>query len=196
MKLTKQLVTKRKFISVDSSVVITAVIIRHTGSLETFVKGCLKLPVQPAHHRAPVLHSHVHPPDMPVVNTVQLPWASIATTPCSHAASRYTCIPRPHAAACSLSNPSSFLQYFSITNLPGVYAGLRAAGKKADLSLVVADEPASAAGVFTLNVMCAAPVTYCKDVLAKKQAVKAVGGVGQGVGGRGAAWGSGWGQLG
>lgn len=56
----------------------------------------------------------------------------------------------------------------------GVYAGLRAAGKKADLSLVVADEPAAAAGVFTLNVMCAAPVTYCKDVLAKKDAVKAV----------------------
>jgi hypothetical protein len=58
----------------------------------------------------------------------------------------------------------------------GVYAGLRAAGKKADLSLVVADQPAAAAGVFTLNVMCAAPVTYCKDVLAKKGAVKAVGG--------------------
>lgn len=55
-----------------------------------------------------------------------------------------------------------------------MYAGLRAAGKKADLSLVVADQPAAAAGVFTLNVMCAAPVTYCKDVLAKKGAVKAV----------------------
>lgn len=56
----------------------------------------------------------------------------------------------------------------------GVYAGLRAAGKKADLSLVVADKPAAAAGVFTLNVMCAAPVTYCKDVLAKKGEVTAV----------------------
>jgi len=56
----------------------------------------------------------------------------------------------------------------------GVYAGLRAAGKKADLSLVVADKPATAAGVFTLNVMCAAPVTYCKDVLNKKSEVTAV----------------------
>ena len=56
----------------------------------------------------------------------------------------------------------------------GVYAGLRAAGKKADLSLVVADEPAVAGGVFTLNVMCAAPVLYCKDVLQRKQRVKAV----------------------
>jgi glutamate N-acetyltransferase/amino-acid N-acetyltransferase len=61
-----------------------------------------------------------------------------------------------------------------------VYAGLRAAGKKADLSLVVADEPATAAGVFTLNVMCAAPVTYCKDVLAKRDSVKAVRGAGWG----------------
>jgi glutamate N-acetyltransferase/amino-acid N-acetyltransferase len=56
----------------------------------------------------------------------------------------------------------------------GAYAGLRAAGKKADLSLVVADAPAAAAGVFTLNVMCAAPVTYCKDVLAKKGTIRAV----------------------
>jgi N-acetylglutamate synthase/N-acetylornithine aminotransferase len=55
-----------------------------------------------------------------------------------------------------------------------VYASLRAAGKKADLSLVVADEPAVAAGCFTKNVMCAAPVLYCKDVLDRKQKVKAV----------------------
>jgi glutamate N-acetyltransferase/amino-acid N-acetyltransferase len=40
---------------------------------------------------------------------------------------------------------------------------------------VVADAPAAAAGVFTTNVMCAAPVTYCKDVLARKTTVKAVG---------------------
>lgn len=56
----------------------------------------------------------------------------------------------------------------------GVYAALRAAGKKADLSLVVADEPAVAAGCFTKNVMCAAPVLYCKDVLDRKKKVKAV----------------------
>ncbi|KAF6263030.1 arginine biosynthesis protein ArgJ [Scenedesmus sp. NREL 46B-D3] len=56
----------------------------------------------------------------------------------------------------------------------GVYAALRAAGKKADLSLIVADDPAVAAGCFTKNVMCAAPVLYCKDVLARKKKVKAV----------------------
>eukprot|EP00882_Tetradesmus_deserticola_P016115 GHRQ01017191.1.p1 GENE.GHRQ01017191.1~~GHRQ01017191.1.p1 ORF type:complete len:475 (+),score=206.66 GHRQ01017191.1:72-1427(+) len=56
----------------------------------------------------------------------------------------------------------------------GVYAALRAAGKKADLSLIVADDPAVAAGCFTKNVMCAAPVLYCKEVLERKQKVKAV----------------------
>lgn len=56
----------------------------------------------------------------------------------------------------------------------GVYANLRASGIKGDLSLVVADKDAVAAGVFTKNVMCAAPVTYCKDVLAKKDTVRAV----------------------
>lgn len=55
-----------------------------------------------------------------------------------------------------------------------MYASLRAAGKKADLSLIVADEPAVAGGCFTKNVMCAAPVLYCKDVLARKKKVKAV----------------------
>ncbi|KAL4429620.1 hypothetical protein ABPG77_008669 [Micractinium sp. CCAP 211/92] len=56
----------------------------------------------------------------------------------------------------------------------GMYGGLRAKGTKADLALVVCDTPAVAAGVFTLNVMCAAPVTYCKEVLAKKDTVRAV----------------------
>ncbi|PSC69634.1 arginine biosynthesis bifunctional chloroplastic-like [Micractinium conductrix] len=55
----------------------------------------------------------------------------------------------------------------------GMYGGLRAKGTKADIALVVADEPAVAAGVFTLNVMCAAPVTYCKEVLAKQDKVRA-----------------------
>ena len=53
-------------------------------------------------------------------------------------------------------------------------AGLRAAGGKADLALVVADGPAAAAGVFTTNVMCAAPVTYCRKVLASTGHVRAV----------------------
>lgn len=60
------------------------------------------------------------------------------------------------------------------THAAGAYAGLRAAGVKADLSLVVADAPATTAGTFTLNVMCAAPVLYCKDVLARNQKIRAV----------------------
>lgn len=55
-----------------------------------------------------------------------------------------------------------------------MYAGLRASGKKADLSLLVADVPAVAAGVFTTNVMCAAPVQYDRKVLASSDTVKAV----------------------
>lgn len=47
-----------------------------------------------------------------------------------------------------------------------MYGGLRAKGVKADLALVVADEPAVTAGAFTTNMMCAAPVTYCKEVRA------------------------------
>lgn len=56
----------------------------------------------------------------------------------------------------------------------GMYGGLRAKGVKADLALVVADEPAVAAGAFTTNMMCAAPVTYCKEVLARNDKVRAV----------------------
>ena len=56
----------------------------------------------------------------------------------------------------------------------GMYGGLRASGTKGDLALVVCDEEATAAGVFTLNVMCAAPVTYCKEILAKHERVKGV----------------------
>lgn len=55
-----------------------------------------------------------------------------------------------------------------------MYGGLRAAGTKADLALIVSDTDAVAAGVFTLNVMCAAPVTYCQEVLARRDTVRAV----------------------
>ena len=69
-----------------------------------------------------------------------------------------------------------------------MYGGLRAKGTKADLALIVCDGEAVAAGVFTLNVMCAAPVLYCKEVLAKRETVRAVlvseRGQGVGVGGR------------
>lgn len=56
----------------------------------------------------------------------------------------------------------------------GMAAGLRASGPKADLAMIVCDVDATAAGVFTLNVMCAAPVTFCKDVLARRDTVRAV----------------------
>lgn len=55
-----------------------------------------------------------------------------------------------------------------------MFSGMRAKGPKADLALVVADEPAVSAGVFTTNVMCAAPVTYCREVLAASDTARAV----------------------
>jgi glutamate N-acetyltransferase/amino-acid N-acetyltransferase len=51
---------------------------------------------------------------------------------------------------------------------------MRAKGPKADLALVVADEPAVSAGVFTTNVVCAAPVTYCRKVLSGSDTARAV----------------------
>jgi glutamate N-acetyltransferase/amino-acid N-acetyltransferase len=56
----------------------------------------------------------------------------------------------------------------------GMHAGLRAAGAKGDLALVVCEVDAAAAGVFTLNVMAAAPVTYCREVLARRSTARAV----------------------
>lgn len=56
----------------------------------------------------------------------------------------------------------------------GMYSAMRA-GTKADLALIVCEEGAVAAGAFTQNVMCAAPVTVCKQVLAENSSsVKAV----------------------
>jgi hypothetical protein len=56
----------------------------------------------------------------------------------------------------------------------GMYAGMRAAAK-GDVALVVCDEGAVAAGTFTQNVVCAAPVTVCKQVLSRNSgAIRAV----------------------
>jgi glutamate N-acetyltransferase/amino-acid N-acetyltransferase len=55
-----------------------------------------------------------------------------------------------------------------------MYGGLRAKGDKADLALIMCETDAVVGGVFTLNVMCAAPVLYCKDILSKKDTVRAV----------------------
>ncbi len=40
---------------------------------------------------------------------------------------------------------------------------------------MVCDTDATVGGTFTLNVMCAAPVLYCKDVLKRKQTTRSVG---------------------
>ena len=47
----------------------------------------------------------------------------------------------------------------------GLHCGIKASGKP-DLSLIVSDAPASAAGVFTVNLAKAAPVYLCQDHLA------------------------------
>lgn len=57
-----------------------------------------------------------------------------------------------------------------------MYGGLRASGPKADIALVVAEDSAAAAGAFTTNIMCAAPVTYCREVLSRTPRMKAVSG--------------------
>ena len=50
----------------------------------------------------------------------------------------------------------------------GVACDIRETGKeRLDLSLMVSQTPCSAAGVFTLNDVCAAPVHVCKEILAQ-----------------------------
>src|SRR5688572_10059819 len=46
----------------------------------------------------------------------------------------------------------------------GLHCGIKASGKP-DLSLIVSDTPASAAGVFTINLAKAAPLYLCQDHL-------------------------------
>ena len=53
-------------------------------------------------------------------------------------------------------------------------AGLRASGQRADCALVVADEPAVFAGVFTTNVFAAAPVLYCREIVEASDKARAV----------------------
>jgi glutamate N-acetyltransferase / amino-acid N-acetyltransferase len=56
-----------------------------------------------------------------------------------------------------------------------MFSGMRAKGPKADLALIVADAPAAAAGVYTTNVMAAAPVTFCRQALQSSPTAQAVG---------------------
>ena len=52
----------------------------------------------------------------------------------------------------------------------GIHAGFRKNPERLDLALVEADEPCSAAGVFTQNVFCAAPVQFCRKQLGQEGA--------------------------
>src|SRR4051794_41952973 len=45
----------------------------------------------------------------------------------------------------------------------GVYSGVKRSDAKLDLSLVVSDRPAVAAGVYTKNLVCAAPVKIDRE---------------------------------
>ena len=51
----------------------------------------------------------------------------------------------------------------------GVHAGIKATGAK-DVTLIVTDTPAAAAGVFTKNSVTAAPVLVCREHLSDRQA--------------------------
>ncbi|XP_038697547.1 arginine biosynthesis bifunctional protein ArgJ, chloroplastic isoform X1 [Tripterygium wilfordii] len=59
-------------------------------------------------------------------------------------------------------------------NATGMYGGLRAKGEKPDLALVTCDVDAISAGAFTTNVVAAAPVLYCKNVLSNSETARAV----------------------
>ncbi|KAJ6748254.1 ARGININE BIOSYNTHESIS BIFUNCTIONAL PROTEIN ARGJ [Salix purpurea] len=56
----------------------------------------------------------------------------------------------------------------------GIFGGLRAKGEKPDLALVTCDVDATAAGVFTTNMVAAAPVLYCKNALNISKTARAV----------------------
>src|SRR5438132_5758991 len=47
----------------------------------------------------------------------------------------------------------------------GVHCGIRPDPNRLDLALVISDAPAAAAGVFTQNRVCAAPVQVCRERL-------------------------------
>ncbi|CAN6442535.1 unnamed protein product [Victoria cruziana] len=56
----------------------------------------------------------------------------------------------------------------------GIYGGLRAKGEKPDLALVTCDVDSVVAGAFTTNVVAAAPVLYCREILSNSKTARAV----------------------
>ncbi|KAG0501238.1 hypothetical protein HPP92_001310 [Vanilla planifolia] len=59
-------------------------------------------------------------------------------------------------------------------NAAGIFGGLRAKGDKADLALITCDVNATVAGLFTTNVVAAAPVIYCKNILKSANTARAI----------------------
>jgi len=51
---------------------------------------------------------------------------------------------------------------------------LRSSGQRPDLALFYCDTPCVVGGAFTKNVVCAAPVTYCKNLMAEKDTIRAI----------------------
>ena len=56
----------------------------------------------------------------------------------------------------------------------GIHSGIKKKAGAMDLAMLVSDKPAAAAGVFTLNLVKAAPVLFCKRRLAGKKKIRAV----------------------
>ena len=68
---------------------------------------------------------------------------------------------KPRAIEGGVTAPSGF-------RASGLHCGIKATGKP-DLSLIVSDAPATAAGVFTVNLAKAAPLYLCQDHLASSK---------------------------
>ncbi len=55
----------------------------------------------------------------------------------------------------------------------GIAAGIKSGGSK-DMALILSDEPAAVAGVFTQNQVCAAPVKVCREHLLQQGMARAI----------------------
>lgn len=80
---------------------------------------------------------------------------------------------RPHLPSTS-PHAHSLLPSRPHCPTPRIDSPLRHASHHSPRPQIVSDTPAAAAGVFTTNMMCAAPVTYCRNVLAKQKTARAV----------------------
>ena len=85
----------------------------------------------------------------------------------------------------------SFIENGSTTSVPGfkaagVTAGFKRSGAP-DFALLYSEVPADAAGVFTTCLFAAAPVRYCKALLAKGTKLQAVS-INSGIASKNANW--------